>query len=83
MISSTLPIAPGLSTHKFSGTVKLFLFSDTGEGLRFRISSFHLKKGAKFPRNVMVTETVEMMGKVQNIRHKDSSSGLYPKDNVI
>jgi len=53
------------------------------EGLRFRTASFHLKKGTKYPRNVTVTETVGMMGNVQNISHKDSPSGLYPKGNVM
>ena len=78
-----MPIAPDFSTHKFSGTVTIFLFSDRAEGIKFRTLSFYLKKGTKYPRNIIVRETVGMMGNVQNIYHEDSSSGLYPKYNVM
>jgi hypothetical protein len=78
-----LLITPGFSTQVFSGTVTVFLFSDKAEELRFRTLSFHLKEGTKYPGNVIVTETSGMMGNVQNVSHKDSSSGLYPKDNVM
>jgi hypothetical protein len=81
LVHCSLP--PGFSTHIFSGTVTVFLFSDKAEGLRFLTSSFNLKKGTKYPGNVMVTETSGMMGNVQNVSHKDSSFSLYPEDNVM